>query len=281
MPVIHSDGELDEFRHGAFVPTMGALHAGHADLIRRARASAGRAPVVVSVFVNPTQFAPGEDFDRYPRDLDADVRCATDAGADVVFAPEATLVYPPRQKIESPPLPAVATRPGLEDAHRPDHFRGVCQVVARLFDLVAPRWALFGEKDYQQLKVIEAMVATTRASTPERWGDLAIVAVPTTRDDDGLALSSRNRYLDPNDRDRALGLRRALQVVHAAQHPETAERLMRDMLDAHQLEIDYAVVRDAETLRPVDSLSMPTRALIAARLGSVRLLDNAAMTRWR
>jgi len=282
MRIASTTSDLAESHGCAFVATMGALHDGHAELIRRARAAAGARPVVVSIFVNPTQFAPGEDFERYPRTLDADVALAEGAGADVVFAPSRDVVYPvpgfgAGASLETPPLPTVATEPKLEDAKRPTHFAGVCQVVARLFDLVRPRWAFFGEKDYQQLKVIEAMVRSDR----RRWASLEIIAVPTRRDDDGLALSSRNRYIAPEDRDRAHGLRRALQFANAAQHPDTAERIMHETLAMHDLEIDYAVVRDAETLMPVDSLAQPTRALIAARLGAVRLLDNAAMPVWR
>ncbi len=281
MRTVHTADEVAALASPAFVPTMGALHAGHADLIRRARDLAGASPVVVSIFVNPTQFAPGEDLDRYPRTLDADVALAESSGADVVFAPALETVYPPGSTPDPPPLPTVATAPQLEDAHRPTHFAGVCQVVARLFDLVRPRWAVFGEKDYQQLKVIESMVAAERRRLPKRWPDLAIVAAPTVRDRDGLALSSRNRYLTTDQRESALGLRRALQFANAAQHPDTAERIMRETLAAHELDLDYAVVRDAETLLPVSSLSTPCRALIAARLGSVRLIDNAAMIVWR
>jgi pantoate--beta-alanine ligase len=254
---------------------MGALHEGHAALIRRARELA--TPVVVSVFVNPTQFGPGEDFDRYPRTLEADQAVAERAGADVLLAPAASSVYPPDEPVVVPALPAVASRPRLEDAARPGHFAGVCQVVARLFDLVPASVAVFGEKDWQQLQVIRALVA----SLPSRWPALRIVGHPTIRERDGLAISSRNRYLLPAQRQRALGLSRALQIAASAQRPETAERLMRSVLEEHGLAIDYAVIRDAETLEPVTGFESPTRALIAARLEQVRLIDNAAMPRWR
>jgi pantoate--beta-alanine ligase len=158
---------------------------------------------------------------------------------------------------------------------------GVAQVVARLFDLLRPAAAVFGEKDYQQLRLIESMVADDAASASPRWPGLSIVRGATIREPDGLAMSSRNRYLDPDSRDRARGLSRALQVAHAAQHPQTAERMMRETLEQHGLEIEYAVVRDAETLLPVADLRRPTRALIAARLPMVRLIDNAALTAWR
>lgn len=277
MRVVHSPHEIRAFAHAAFVPTMGALHEGHAALIRRARDIAGDGPVVVSVFVNPTQFAPGEDFAKYPRTLDADVALAAAAGADAVFAPSVDVIYPPGDQSPVPPLPSVATEPRLEDAHRPSHFTGVCQVVARLFDLVEPDNAIFGEKDFQQLRVIEAMVEHTAGRASARWPRPRIVAHPTVREPDGLAMSSRNRYLRADQREQALGLSRALRRAAAALHPATAEGVMREVLDSHGLAIDYAVVRDAGTLMPVPTLERPTRALIAARLDSVRLIDNAAM----
>ena len=158
-------------------------------------------------------------------------------------------------------------------------------MVARLFDLVRPRVSVFGEKDWQQLKLVEAMVRRE----PDRWSGLEIVPHPTRREPDGLAMSSRNRYLRPEDRKRAIGVPRALQAAHAAQRVATAERLLRETLEAHGFEVEYAVVRDGETLMPVADFSGPTRALVAARLRwtengeerGVRLIDNAAMTIWR
>jgi pantoate--beta-alanine ligase len=263
-----------------FVPTMGALHAGHGSLVERARAD-GR-PVVVSIFVNPTQFGPREDYARYPRTLDADCALLEPLGAAAVFVPSVEAIYPrgleaAREEASAITLPEVATRPGLEDACRPTHFGGVALVVGRLFDLVRPARAFFGEKDYQQLRLIEDMVEADRA----RFGALEIVPCPTIREGNGLAMSSRNRYLAPEHRDAALALSRALQIAHSAQRVSTAERLMRDTLDGHGLETEYAVVRDARTLLPVTGFERPTRALIAARLGSTRLIDNAAMTIWR
>jgi pantoate--beta-alanine ligase len=274
MEIVRTIDELAAHHGGAFVPTMGALHEGHLALIRRA-AALGQ-PVVVSIFVNPTQFGPGEDLERYPRQFEADVESAARSGGTVVFAPAVETMYPPGKVVPAPPLPAVATRPQLEDAQRPGHFKGVCQVVARLFDLVRPRWAVFGEKDYQQLRVIESMVNGER----ERWGRLEIVRHDTVRESDGLAMSSRNAYIGDKRRSRARGLFRALQSAHAAQRPDTAERLMRETLEAHELEVDYAAVRDAETLLPVSTFARPTRALVAARLDEVRLIDNMAMTVW-
>jgi pantoate--beta-alanine ligase len=153
----------------------------------------------------------------------------------------------------------------------------VALVVGRLFDLVRPHRAFFGEKDYQQLRLIEEMVAADRG----RYGGLEIVPCPTIRERDGLAMSSRNRYLAPEQRDAALALSRALQIAHSAQRVATAEKLMRETLEVHGLETEYAVVRDSRTLMPVSGFERPTRALIAARLGATRLIDNAAMTVWR
>ena len=263
-----------------FVPTMGALHEGHGSLVRRASAD-GR-PIVVSIFVNPTQFGPSEDYARYPRTLDSDCALLEPLGVAAVFVPSVEAIYPrgleaARTEAAATQLPEVATRPQLEDACRPTHFGGVALDVGRLFDLVRPGRAYFGEKDYQQLRLIEDMVAADRG----RYGSLEIVPCPTIRERDGLAMSSRNRYLAPEHRDAALALSRALQIAHSAQRVATAERLMRDTLDAHGLETEYAVVRDARTLMPVTGFERPTRALIAVRLGSTRLIDNAQMTVWR
>ena len=288
MRIIRELAALPPAYDGAFIPTLGALHEGHLALIRRAARSPHR-PIVVSIFVNPTQFGPDEDLDRYPRQLEADVKAAQQAGAEFVFAPGIEAMYPPappdtpEAQIPIPPLPGVATpgvaipgvatKPGLEDACRPGHFEGVCQVVARLFDLVRPRCAVFGEKDYQQLLVIRAMVEQER----ERWKGLEIISHETIREPDGLALSSRNVNLDTEQRGRARGLFQALAKAHQAIDPARAEAIMRQTLEAHDLEIDYAVVRDAQTLMPVETLEKPTRALIAARLGDLRLIDNMAI----
>lgn len=263
--------------HGcALVPTMGALHDGHGSLIRQAKARG--LPVVATVFVNPTQFGPSEDFARYPRTLDHDTALAARCGADAVFAPDAQLIYPhgldaARREADAWPLPAVAREPRLEDSCRPGHFGGVCQVVARLFDLTRPAVAVFGEKDWQQLRVIADMAH----AAADRWGALRIESAPTVREPDGLAMSSRNRYLRPEQRQQALGLVRALQMAASAQRPATAEALMRSTLEAHGLTVDYAVVRDASSLQPVQGFERPTRGLIAARLDTVRLIDNMAL----
>lgn len=264
----------------AFVPTMGALHEGHASLIRAASRS-GR-PVVVSIFVNPTQFGPNEDYARYPRTLDADLRTCASAGAAAVFVPAVEAIYPrgidaARDEAAHLALPAVATQPRLEDACRPGHFAGVVQVVTRLFELVQPAVAHFGEKDWQQLRVITDMVEMH----PTRFDGLRIVPEPTVREDNGLAMSSRNRYLEPGQIEAARGLSRALQVACAAQHPGTAEALMHGVLEEHGLEVQYAVVRSAQSLMPVQGFETPTRGLIAAKLGSVRLIDTMALPVWR
>ncbi len=274
MRIVTTARELGDFRGGVLVPTMGALHAGHLALVSAARAEAARRgggkPVVVSVFVNPTQFNDPKDLDRYPRTLDADSAGCERAGADIVFAPSPDEVYPPGQLFPTPALPAVAAGPGLEDASRPGHFAGVCQVVERLFELVRPAAAIFGEKDWQQLKVIEAMARDLRP-------DLSIIAHPTAREPDGLAMSSRNVFLTPADRSRARALWRGLAAARDRSTPMAAEAAMREVLEREGIAIEYAVVRDAWTLLgPVEGCA--SRALVAARLGTVRLIDNAE---WR
>src|SRR5688572_25050071 len=199
MELVPTAADLSRFAKGVFVPTMGALHEGHASLVRIARRPAAACqPVVVSIFVNPTQFGPNEDYTRYPRTLDADMALCKEAGADVIFAPAVEEMYPPGG-VRVPALPRVATEPGIEDAARPGHFEGVCQVVLRLFELVRPAAAVFGEKDWQQLQVVSAM--TRAEGLPIR-----IVPGETVREADGLAMSSRNRFLTPDDRRRGLAL---------------------------------------------------------------------------
>jgi pantoate--beta-alanine ligase len=283
MQILRSGTDCIPFHGGILVPTMGALHAGHASLIRRAAALGG--PVVVTVFVNPTQFGEGEDFDRYPRTLDEDVALSEAAGAHALLAPAANEIYPrgleaARSEAAAIQLPAVARNPALEDACRPGHFAGVCQVVARLFELTRPRAACFGEKDFQQLRLIEELSANPEIA-PGCPGGIEIVRCQTVREHDGLAMSSRNRYLTPDQREQALGLYRALQSCMAAQRTATAELLMRGTLEEHGLDVEYATVRRASDLLPVTDFHEPTRALIAARLGAVRLIDNMACPVWR
>lgn len=250
---------------------MGALHEGHAQLIRAGVAIARDRGLpggcVVSIFVNPTQFNEAADYQRYPRTLAADEDICRRAGASVVYAPSADDVYPPGATVETPPLPPVATSPGLEDAARPGHFAGVCQVVLRLFRLVRPAVAVFGEKDWQQLQVVRAM-------TEQKQLPIEIHGLTTVREPDGLAMSSRNRFLSADDRRRGLTLSRALTAAGGVRDPRKAEMVMHQMLADEQITPDYAVVRDAATLGPVGR--GPARALIAARVGSVRLIDNMA-----
>ncbi|HZW06291.1 MAG TPA: pantoate--beta-alanine ligase [Phycisphaerales bacterium] len=277
MQVISDAADLAPLYGNLFVPTMGALHDGHATLVRSAArvrdaAPTGGPPVVVSIFVNPTQFNDATDLARYPRTLDADLAVCHRAGADAVFIPEPETVYPPDHAVAVPPLPAAATQPRLEDALRPGHFEGVCQVVARLFDLVKPSAAFFGEKDYQQLAVVRAMTAALLLP-------VEIVPVPTVREHDGLAMSSRNRFIPADKRARAAAISRALCEASSAacSSPSSAESAMRRvLLDAgfSDADIQYAVVRDAETLS-APAQGRPARALIAASLPPVRLIDNA------
>ncbi|MFN0131009.1 MAG: pantoate--beta-alanine ligase [Phycisphaerales bacterium] len=252
------------------VPTMGALHAGHGALVMRGAGVSrerGLGGCVVSVFVNPTQFNDPRDLERYPRTLEADAAICDAAGANAVFAPSVEAVYPRGGVVSVPSLPAVATRPGLEDAFRPGHFAGVCQVVGRLFELVRPEAAVFGEKDWQQLRVVSAMEASRGRAGVE------IIPHPTLRDADGLAMSSRNRFLTSEERRAALTIPRALARAAGIRDVATAERAMAEELAG--LRVEYAAVRDAETLEAVIA-GRPGRALIAAWSGKTRLIDNAS-----
>jgi pantoate--beta-alanine ligase len=252
----------------ALVPTMGALHEGHRALVRAARERA--AGVVVSVFVNPTQFGPGEDFDRYPRTWDADLAALAEEGADIVFHPEVDDVYPPGAlgvTVDPGPLGSV-----LEGAVRPGHFAGVLTVVSKLIGLVRPDVALFGEKDYQQLTLIRAMARELALG-------VEVVGVPTVREDDGMALSSRNRYLDPAQRAAAATISAALRAgADAGPHgPGAVLAAARTVLDTEpSLLQDYLELTDTD-LGPAPTAG-PARLLVAARAGTTRLLDNIAVT---
>ena len=253
------------------IPTMGALHAGHSSLIRHGaelakRLSSGRGTCVVWIFVNPTQFNDPADYARYPKTLDADLKTCADAGAGAVYVPSKEEIYPPGAAVRVPELPRVATEPGLEDAKRPGHFAGVCQVVLRFFELVKPRVAVFGEKDWQQLQVVRAM-------TKREMPSVEITAMPTVREADGLAMSSRNRFLTAGDRVRALAISKALREASGETSSKWAEAAMAEVLSESGIEPEYAVVRDAETLQERGTGSQ--RALIAAKVGNVRLIDNA------
>ncbi|MBC8203187.1 MAG: pantoate--beta-alanine ligase [Planctomycetes bacterium] len=260
MEIVSEIVHLAPYAGCAFVPTMGALHDGHLSLIREAKKL--DVPVVVSIFVNPEQFAPNEDFSTYPRSLEQDAAFAEVAGATVVFAPSVETMYPKTNPTIS--LPPAATEPKLEDAFRPGHFRGVCLAVARLFDLVKPTAAIFGEKDYQQFLVIKQMVEQQNA----RWDNLHIIGAPNIRDDDGLAMSSRNVFLSADQRTQALAIHLALK--------EPNEQKMAEKLDQHGLDVEYAVIRDEATLLEPRK-NEPKRALIAVKVGDVRLIDNCSL----
>ena len=269
MHLLHAIDELEPFRGGILVPTMGALHDGHLSLVRLAATLGG--PVVVSIFVNPRQFAPDEDLDTYPRTLEADLAGVREAGADVAWVPSNDAIYPPtpdQQPSPREPLPTVATQPGLEDRFRGHFFDGVCTVVARLLDLARPAAMVLGEKGWQQWQVLRAMVAAAEG----RWGDLLLHVGPVRRESDGLAMSSRNVYIDPSDRQRAGALHQALLAAQACSSGDP-EAAMLEVLHAATLTVDYAVVRDAVTLLEAVP-GEPRRALIAARLGPLRLIDN-------
>jgi len=252
-----------------FVPTMGNLHAGHHSLIKLARARAER--VVASVFVNPTQFGPNEDFERYPRTLVQDQVGLAEQDCDLLFAPDVSILYPfgaaNSVSIHVPQLTET-----LEGAHRPGHFDGVATVVCKLFNLVQPDLAVFGQKDFQQLKVIERMVRDL--SLPVK-----IMAAPTLRADDGLALSSRNQYLSTEDRALAPQIYATLQQMReliAKGHAwSVVEQAAASKLARAGFEPDYCAIRRSEDLaEPVDGETEGLVALIAARLGSTRLIDN-------
>ena len=252
----------------ALVPTMGALHEGHMALVEAAKRAADR--VVVSIFVNPTQFGPNEDFAQYPRKELADSTMLKKAGADVLWMPPVEVMYPNGLETD---VSVSGVSEVLDGAHRPGHFDGVATVVSRLFDQVTPDMALFGEKDWQQLAVIRQMVADQKR-------ELEIMGVITQRDDDGLALSSRNAYLMPEDRAKAVALPRALGAAERAivegGDPETVLAQARESLTAAGFEVDYVALTDAETLGdPVPD--KPRRLLAAARIGGTRLIDNIAV----
>jgi len=276
MRVLHSRAEILDARAGAgagpvaAVLTMGALHAGHLDLVAEARRQVGsRGTVVLTVFVNPLQFGPGEDLARYPRSLDADIDAATSAGVDLLYAPRVQDVYPDGAA-------TITVDPGelgsvLEGAARPTHFRGVLTVVAKLLHLVGPQVTVFGEKDYQQLILVRRMCRELELG-------VRVVGLPTVREPDGLALSSRNAYLTPSQRAAAVSLSQALRAGQdaATGGADAALSAARDVLAGRpEVDVDYAVVTDPE-LGPAP-VAGAARMLVAARLGTTRLLDNASL----
>lgn len=255
-----------------FVPTMGFLHQGHAALMRKMREQTDI--VVVSIFVNPAQFGPGEDFESYPRDLTRDTDLCIREGVDYLLAPEAQEIYPPgpRTYVEIPDLSA-----SIEGASRPGHFRGVATVVLKLINIVQPHAMAFGQKDAQQAIVIRRMVEDLML-------DLELHIVPTVRDERGLALSSRNKYLTPEFYEAALAIPRSLE---AARHvvgegqtkPEEVLAAVQEVLAADPLvKIDYVELVDPKTMEPVELIEGPALLLVAAALGETRLLDNATIS---
>lgn len=254
-----------------FVPTMGYLHEGHLSLVRAARQQ--NQHVVASIFVNPTQFGPGEDLERYPRDPERDLSLLRDEGVDAVFMPSVEEMYPAGH---STFVEVAGVTDVLEGAHRPGHFRGVATVVAMLFNIVEPRRAYFGRKDAQQLVVVRKMVRDLRM-------DIEVVPIPIVREPDGLAMSSRNAYLSPEERSAALVLSRALRLAEErfAAGERDAERLraaMRELIAQQPLaRVDYVSVADPETLREIERVQGPALASLAVRLGRTRLIDNTTL----
>lgn len=255
----------------ALVPTMGALHAGHLALVREAQNRADK--VVVSIFVNPTQFGPNEDFAKYPRTVKDDIAALTAAGADALWLPTVEIMYPDGPNI-TVHMDGLANR--LEGVHRPGHFDGVATVVSALFSQVQPDIAVFGEKDYQQLAVIKRMVSQLGITTH-------VIGLPTVREADGLAMSSRNRYLSQPQRQIATRLNQVLRhSAHVLKHEgrdvaETLRKAERFLIDAGFRQIDYLALCDADTLEPMTNYRPNTRLLAAAWLGSTRLIDNIAV----
>jgi pantoate--beta-alanine ligase len=252
----------------AFVPTMGFLHEGHLALMREGRRHATQ--LASSLFVNPTQFGPNEDFSRYPRNFDGDCAMMCTVPVDVLFAPEPEVMFPSSSQTW---VEATEVTRGLCGDHRPGHFRGVTTVVAKLFNIVKPHCALFGEKDFQQLRAIERMVNDLNF-------DLKIIPVPTVREADGLAMSSRNAYLSPDERRKALALSCALRAAGSAvragaRDPRELVRVARRLLESTPgVAIEYVEAVDAATLQPVDVMERPVVVAIAARVGATRLIDN-------
>ncbi len=276
MKVVETVAELKKVRDRlpgplGFVPTMGYLHEGHLVLVRRARAE--NASVAVSIFVNPTQFGPSEDFKQYPRNPQRDLSLLKKEGVELVFMPPVAEIYPPGfdSWVE---VGKIAER--LEGASRPGHFRGVATVVARLFELVRPDRAYFGQKDAQQLLVIKRMVADLDMG-------LEVVAVPTVREADGLAMSSRNTYLSPEERGQAAALYRALTLAQrlyaeGERDAETIRQRMTALIQKQPLaQIGYVSIADAETLEELKVVKPPALVSMAVRIGRTRLIDNLVM----
>ena len=283
MKIISSPQEMQQIsqncgcerRSVGFVPTMGALHAGHLALCARARAENDQ--FVASIFVNPTQFGANEDLKRYPRPLERDLEMLERAGCDAVFAPDAAAMYGDADLLHGTWIEVSPFDEMWEGVTRPGHLRGVATVVAKLFNIALPTRAYFGEKDWQQLRVVSALVKDLNFP-------IEIVGVETLRENDGLALSSRNIYLSPQEREAAVAIPRALRAgIEAAQRGERDVTVlgvvMSDILSAQPLiKTQYLSVVESETLQPLQHLNdRPARILIAAHVGAVRLIDNMAI----
>ncbi len=272
MQIFSSVNELgaqarDEQRRRVLVPTMGALHRGHLELLKRARVAAGEeGEVAVSIFVNPLQFEPGADYERYPRPEKEDEEMCRTAGVELIFRPSPNELYFPDRSVavEENELSQV-----LEGASRPGHFRGVCTVVTKLFHLLGPDAAVFGEKDFQQLAIIRRMVRDLNFP-------IEIIAVPTVREEDGLACSSRNRYLDADERAQASVLRQSL--LTAARRKGSAEEIVgfvrKRIEEAPLARIDYVELVDAENLQRIESMRSNALIALAVFFGKTRLIDN-------
>ncbi|GER84435.1 pantothenate synthetase [Thermogemmatispora aurantia] len=280
MDVITTVREMRRLRSGwpalasvGLVPTMGYLHEGHLSLVRRARADNDK--VVVSIFVNPIQFGAHEDLERYPRDLSRDLHLLEESDVDAVLVPTASEMYPPTFITYVEPSGPLASE--AEGASRPGHFRGVATVVLKLFNIVQPQQAYFGQKDAQQVAVIKALVADLNLP-------VELVIMPTVREPDGLAMSSRNSYLSPEGRRAATVLYRALLAGKAAYEqgvsdgPAGVVRVMREIVASEPLaRLEYADVRDPETFQPLETLRAPALLLIAAFVEAARLIDNVLL----
>ncbi|MCS7254761.1 MAG: pantoate--beta-alanine ligase [Armatimonadota bacterium] len=254
-----------------FVPTMGYFHEGHLSLMRRARSECD--VVIVSIFVNPIQFSPGEDYERYPRDVERDLKMAEDVGVDIIFHPSVEEMYPEGYATY---VHVERLTEGLCGAHRPGHFLGVTTVVAKLFNIVMPHKAYFGEKDYQQLMVIKRMVKDLNFP-------VEIVSCPTVREKDGLAMSSRNVYLQPEERQAALSLSRGLMAAkemfeRGERDANALKRLVEECMRSSKLvRPQYIEVVDAETLEPVERIERDAVIAVAAFVGKARLIDNVIL----
>jgi pantoate--beta-alanine ligase len=268
-----SQAERQQGSRIAFVPTMGALHEGHLSLVREAKRRGNR--VVVSIFVNPTQFAPAEDFAAYPRTFDRDNNLLEVEGIDVLFYPAAEDIYPPGNQTQ-----VQVTELGklLCGAQRPGHFQGVATVVTKLFNVVRPDVAIFGEKDYQQLQIIRRLVR-------DLFLDVEIVGHPIVRESDGVAMSSRNAYLNPDERKAARCLSRSLHRAEClvrrgeASAKTIAEAVMTELQDEPLAVVDYVAICDVETLKPVEQIRHSALLALAVTFGKARLIDNKILLR--